>query len=641
MSGIAGIYFLDGRPAGPSTINRMVEAMAHRGPDGRNTWHDDSVALGHAMLHATPESLYETQPLVHRCGDLVLVADARIDNRDDLISALRPPSRIYDQPFTDAELILTAYEKWGLDCPKYLLGAFAFAIWDKCKRRLFCTRDHFGVKPLYYHHARGKRFVFATEIKGILASGLVSTSINEKRVADYLSASCLSQTYTFYDQVQRVQPGGWLQVGAQDVVADTYWVLELEEELCQSDDTSSDDHAAAFQDAFGEAVKCRVRSPDSKVGALLSGGLDSSSIVSMARQVIARQNDLHTYSAVFDATSETDERRYINAVLEKGTQISHFVNGNDYDPIADLPRILEYQDEPMMAPSSSLLWKLCHKVDDIGSRVLLDGHGGDEVVSHGYGYEKELARSRKWFSLGRELFRSRRRKQVSWRKMWLIYWFAFGPLPSSYARKGIAMVNRFVHDDRVQARRLLRRVVAPQLARRTRLDERLEAARSSSPQTAATAREYHFRALTDPSQTIALEELNHLSNAVGVESRFPFWDRRLVSFCLALPTSEKRRNGLGRYVLRQGLKNSIPEVVLNRRSKSNFLPSVSTALLESPLGLQVLHERIEHDALRPFVNQEIAKQVYDTFVSKGADAPASVVFALCRLHTLGCWLTGK
>ena len=144
MSGIVGIYYVDGRPVERGTVQGMVSAMAHRGPDGLTTWHEGAVGLGHAMLHTTPESLHEAQPLVHRRGDLVLTADARIDNRADLIRALRPP-RPDDRPITDAELILAAYEQWGAECPKHLLGAFAFAIWDAREQRLFCTRDHFGV----------------------------------------------------------------------------------------------------------------------------------------------------------------------------------------------------------------------------------------------------------------------------------------------------------------------------------------------------------------------------------------------------------------------------------------------------------------------------------------------------------------
>ncbi len=166
MSGIAGIYYLDEKPVEWETLSRMVDRLVHRGPDGADVWCSESIGLGHRMLSTTPESLLEKLPLVSRSGDLAITADARIDNRDELIGLLR----LKDYPaekITDSQLILTAYEKWGESCSQYLLGDFAFAIWDRRKQTLFCGRDHFGVKPFYYYYCSGQIFVFASEIKAL------------------------------------------------------------------------------------------------------------------------------------------------------------------------------------------------------------------------------------------------------------------------------------------------------------------------------------------------------------------------------------------------------------------------------------------------------------------------------------------
>ncbi len=167
MSGIVGIYYINGRPVEGETLGRMVDILAHRGPDGADIWCEGNIGLGHRMLWTTPESLMEKQPLVDRTGNLVLTADARIDNRGELISALR----LNDSPvekITDSALILAAYAEWGNQCPEKLIGDFAFAIWDKRKQVLFCARDHMGVKPFYYYYEPGKFFAFASEIKGLL-----------------------------------------------------------------------------------------------------------------------------------------------------------------------------------------------------------------------------------------------------------------------------------------------------------------------------------------------------------------------------------------------------------------------------------------------------------------------------------------
>src|SRR5262245_5040761 len=150
MSAIVGIYHLDGRPVARTDLERMVTILAHRGPDGAGMWYEGAIGLGHRMLWTTPESLGEKPPLVSRSGDFVLSADARIDNRDELIGSLDFVA-YGPREVTDSELILAAHEKWGEHCPKRLVGDFAFSIWDRPRQKLFCARDPVGVKPFYYY----------------------------------------------------------------------------------------------------------------------------------------------------------------------------------------------------------------------------------------------------------------------------------------------------------------------------------------------------------------------------------------------------------------------------------------------------------------------------------------------------------
>jgi asparagine synthase (glutamine-hydrolysing) len=164
VSAITGIFHPDGRPVERATIERMVATLTHRGPDGSGAWSAGPVGLGHQMLWTTPESLHERLPFTTDRGDLTITADARIDNSDELIAVLR----IRDRQITDSQVILAAYERWGEDCPKHLIGDFAFAIWDARRQALFCARDHFGVKPFYYHHRSGRLFAFGTEMKAFL-----------------------------------------------------------------------------------------------------------------------------------------------------------------------------------------------------------------------------------------------------------------------------------------------------------------------------------------------------------------------------------------------------------------------------------------------------------------------------------------
>jgi asparagine synthase (glutamine-hydrolysing) len=196
MSGIVGICYLDGRPVESLQLDRMLASIAHRGQDGSAVWRAGSVGLGHCMLWTTPESLHEKLPLESESGDLVTTADARIDNREELITALSI-NHYLDQVITDSQLILNAYEKWGEACPAHLIGDYAFAIWDGQERTLFCARDHIGARPFYYYKSE-RIFIFASEIKALLTNELVPRRLNELRVADHLAFFIEDKTITYF-----------------------------------------------------------------------------------------------------------------------------------------------------------------------------------------------------------------------------------------------------------------------------------------------------------------------------------------------------------------------------------------------------------------------------------------------------------
>src|SRR5437899_3351224 len=239
MSAIAGIVRLDGAPADPANLERMLERLAHRGPDGHGSHIADSCGLGHRMLWTTPESLHERLPLMNPTGDLTLTADARIDNRDELCSLLSAPSTV-----TDADLILQAYARWGERCPEHLLGDFAFALWDARRGLLFCARDHFGVKPLYYHHRPGRLFAFASDITRLLVLSDVPRRLNETRVADYLVPLLEDKEITFYEEIVRLPPAHRMTVDREGIRRQEYWSLDPEREIRLGAD---DEIAATFR----------------------------------------------------------------------------------------------------------------------------------------------------------------------------------------------------------------------------------------------------------------------------------------------------------------------------------------------------------------------------------------------------------
>src|SRR3989441_814506 len=299
MSAIAGIVRLDGAPADRANLDRMLERLAHRGPDGHGSHIADSCGLGPRMLWTPPQALHQRLPPPNSTGGPPPTADARIDNREELCSLLCAPSTV-----TDADLILQAYARWGERCPEHLLGDFAFALWDARRGLLFCARDHFGVKPFYYHHRPGRLFAFASEIKGLLVLSDVPRRLNETRVADYLVPLLEDKEITFYEEIVRLPPAHRMVVTREGVRIDQYWTLDPEREIRMKSDA---EYAAAFREIFTEAVRCRLRSAF-PVGSMLSGGLDSSSIACVPRELLAEDGGgkLHTLSAGFDDVPAAD-----------------------------------------------------------------------------------------------------------------------------------------------------------------------------------------------------------------------------------------------------------------------------------------------------------------------------------------------
>ena len=397
MSGIAGIYAQREQSLDPTSITTMMDSLAHRGPNGTHIWSENEMALGHLMLWTTAESLWERLPLVSQTGELVITADARIDNRDELIIALELPNPSTE--ITDSQIILAAFEQWHEKCPEHLIGAFAFAIWDKKQQSLFCSRDHFGVKPFYYHQSE-QEFLFASEIKALLCLPQVPRRVDEVRIADYLSMMMEDKSITTYADIFRLPPAHCMQVSPSGIDIWPYWQLRPNHQIVLDSDEA---YAREFHHLFTEAVRCRLRSV-LPIGSQLSGGLDSSAVTCTAQTLLTQdgKEPLQTVSNIFDDVPECDERHYINAVLETGPFTSHFVHADQVSPIKDLVDIWKIEDEAFVGPNHFLPWQLNRAAHQAGIRVFLDGFDGDTTVSHGVFRLKELASAGDWSSFWQE-----------------------------------------------------------------------------------------------------------------------------------------------------------------------------------------------------------------------------------------------
>jgi len=664
MSGIVGIYYLDGRPVERETLGRMVDILAHRGPDGADVWCEGSVGLGHRLLWTTHESLLEKLPLVDQTGDLVLTADARIDNRDELICALsindRPAEKI-----TDSQLILAAYEKWGQQCPEKLIGDFAFAVWDGRKRVLFCARDHMGVKPFYYYYQPGKFFAFASEIKGLLCLPEVPCKVNEAKVGIYLcqlSGFAQLKTDTFYHDILRLPPAHWMELSERGLEFQSYWDLDAEAKKIQIQLKSDSDYVEAFRERFTEAIVCRLRSAYPVVSTL-SGGLDSSSVSCVARNLLRQQNPEAELLTVYAdcGVPSTDEKDYVNTVLAQGGFKHHIAPVSS--PIGSAQTVTPWIDRPVQMPTPAMLLAIVQSVQQQGARVLLTGHDGDTIVSHGQDYPNELVELGEWSclkSIVETRIKNRKnesdtslKKEIEGELYQYVLPYLKELVKNFKIKSYIKVLERVSQEWSFPTRRILgliKRSIFPKrqrvawqsynahinadLARQIDLDGLLQA--EFDYQFGYLPSEYlnHHRGITSENMQDINDQVDGMSAALGIEPRHPFLDKRVVELCLAVPAHLKFCNGFGRGVMRRAMKDILPEEVRRRGSKVDFygfiIPGMETD--ERELIEELLEGQSE---LSSYVDSHALYQEYQEFSksaapwqqrSRGARMIACVIF---------------
>jgi asparagine synthase (glutamine-hydrolysing) len=579
MSGIAGIFHRNGNRVSNTDIQQMLDAIAHRGRDASQVWTGANAGLGNCLLWTTPESLHEQLPRVSKSGSYVLATDARIDNRDDLIRELG--IRGNPERLTDSELILAAWSRWGEDCAVHLIGDFSFAIWDAREQRLFCARDSSGMRCFYYYESP-ETFAFASEIKALTALPGVPRNLNELRVGDYLINLYEDRASTFYKGIYRLPAASILTVRREGMSKRTYWELDQTREIRLGDDR---EYAEAFREKFMEAVKCRVRSAF-PIGSAVSGGLDSSAIACAARDLLVdrdSQATLHTFSIIFPGLPELDlrvidERAYIEKVIRSGNFTPHYVRGDQLNPLQDSARVHHHLDEANCAPNLYLHWGMYSAAHENGVRVFLDGLDGDTTVSHGFEYLEELARGFRWKQLHKEasliagnLFGGRSRaRRVIWN------YCARDMAPIWMVRGWRLLHGRFKE---VRANGTL---AHPEFTRRMALRKRAQTlTKSPRPR---NARESHAQVLNLSLYAHMLEMADKSASAFGIEARYPFFDRRLIEFCLALPASQKLGNGWNRAVFRRAMDGILPAEIQWRSNKGNLSPNFYRRLIDDNGG---------------------------------------------------------
>ncbi|CAN5574121.1 lasso peptide isopeptide bond-forming cyclase [soil metagenome] len=608
MSGICAAATFDGTEVPRDVADAMAGAAPYRGLEGTTAWHGPGVAIVHQSTPVTPLDRLGARP-VTRAG-LTLVADARIDNRDELAAELLARGYMAADPGTtsDAELILAAHRCWGDVAAARLVGDFAYVLWDGRRRRMLAARDPMGMRPLYHRIEPGRRALIASEIKQLLAAPGVPCEIDERGIVATLAGPYLAADETVYAGIGQVPAGHVLAVDVDGVTVRPGWVPDPDRRLRMDDETA----AATFRDTLARAVEDRlggVRPP----GLLLSGGMDSGSIAAtagwLARAGRLPGEPLRTYSWSFPSLPDADERAVSDTIVTYHALANVAVGGDDLWPLAGYPYGGPDRDDPFIWPYQGLHDRTIAAAAADGIGVLMTGDRGDELVGDWVHDELGLLRAGRPLAALADLRLASRTDDRS---------------PVASVRRHLVRPWLWHHAPRLldaaDRRRSPTRPWAPwisdEAARRVDLcDIITDAVRL--PRFDGYARSLRHQRLC-LAQAARLASLGERSRArSGLAFADPFTDRRLIELVLALPPWRIQRRGQPKSILRRAMRGVMPDVALQRAGKnipvSLFDRGLRDRAVETARSLLTDSQVVA----RGWLDAAKASEAYETYVRTG------------------------
>jgi asparagine synthase (glutamine-hydrolysing) len=563
-----------GAPIEPAILEKMVAPVAYRGVDGIHYWSQGHAALAHLALNTTPESLHEEQPLAGPDGCLCLVADGRLDNRGELLALLATSGRLpAKECLADADLILAAYQHWGERCAEHLVGDFAFAIWDATKQQLFCGRDPFGIKPLHYGRF-GSLFLVASEAQQILQHPAVPCRLNETAVADYLAANFNFEEETMFAGIKALPSASYLVAANAGERIARYWEGLPEKTIRYKE---PGEYALHFLELFQRAVGDRLRTNCPSVGVELSGGMDSTSIAAVAQKLIGATPGLPQLaccSYTFDELKSCDEREYVGTLVDELALDVHYLPMEQFWFLDDSGLFDPPLETPYMTWESAenavldYFWRR-------GAQVFLTGHSAERVV---LGSSLVYA-DRFWQGDLGVLGELRRLKPPTHR---LVLSLLIKPV---LPRRLLTILRKIAgHPDGP----VVRPWIAPALVRRTDLAARLQQLPIRSRFHSRAQRDVYGRMMVWSPFSRIFFWYDRLASQRGMEARYPFLDRRLADYVLAIPPEQLFQGGIHKMLLRRAMAGILPEYIRTRLDKTLFREYTAFAFQKADAKIRAL-----------------------------------------------------
>ena len=553
MCGISGIFDFRGAPVSPDLLGRMTQAIAHRGPDGEGHFVRGRIGLGHRRLSII-DVAGGAQPISDATGQRVVIFNGEIYNFVELRKELEACGHQF-RTRSDTEVILHGYAEWGVDCVNRFNGMFAFALWDESLQRLFLARDHLGVKPLYYVHA-GDLFLFASEIKALLASPECPRSVDVRSLSQLFTLRYVPSPATMFEGIRKIPPGHRMLVDASGVQLERYWTWtpRLQRGIGEQE------WIERYQVLLQDAVRLQMRS-DVPVGLFLSSGIDSCALLALMRQ--HADATVQTFTIGFEGGEKSNETQDARALASHFGTDHHEMIVTPQDYLAYYDRYLWDLEEPVGNETAASFYF----VSQIASRsvkVALTGQGADEPWA---GYHRYI---------GVKL------SQIYARLPRLLTDGTLRPLVEAFSRnqrlrRGVASLSerdpltRLINIYSFYSSAMKRRLFLPWL--------QAEVSTDGTEARAALQRIFSDVKGLDPvTQVLYVDTRSNLpddllmvgdktSMANSLEARVPYLDHRLVELVEQMPPRLKLRGLSGKYLHKKALARWVPNEVVSRKKK--------------------------------------------------------------------------
>ena len=579
MCGICGIIDFNNK-VDQNKVASMMRAMKHRGPDDEGIFSHENICIGHVRLSIIDLSKSGHQPMISDDNRYIISYNGEIYNYLELKKELKNKYRFYSE--SDTEVLLNAYIEWGQDCLDKLNGMFAFVIYDKLENKIFGARDRYGIKPFYYY--LDDKFIFASDIPSIIASEEYKPQVNNKSVYDYLVFGRTDQDEnTFFKGIKKLQHGHCFEVKDNELNIKKWYSLKI------NIPNETLNPFEKFDELFQSSLKLRLRS-DVPIGVCLSGGVDSSAIVSVLNKKM-KLNNINSFSAIYKNYIK-DESQYIEALRPFSNEM-FFTEPNSVSFYNDLDDLMNAHSEPFSTTAIYAQYKVMSLAQN-NVKVLLDGQGADEYLAgyhyfHGF-YFIELLKTLSFLNFFNEVFYNIKNTKSLYGLMSTIFFM----LPSTVKEKILNSSKSYLYND--FKNNYKGSIISNHLY-------------SSKDLNSALINHFEYKL----EHLLKWEDRN--SMWFSLESRVPFLDHRLVEYLFTLPSYYKIRNGETKHILKKVYKNIIPPKILNRNDKIGFSTPESKWLRNKDFSKLIKNVILDiRDKNLGIINPDLFEKKYNDFL---------------------------